>query len=991
VEFRLLGELQVRAGDRLLDLGAARQQAVLAALLVDAGRPVSAAVLIDRVWGERPPAQVRGVLYSLLSRIMRLLGEVAAAGAAPVGVERRVAGYLLTVDPDVVDLHRFERLVARAGAPSCPRAEQAAVLGAALGLWRGSPLAGIAGSWAAGVREVCRQQRLAAAIQWAQVVLQAGDPGSVLAVLPALIAEYPLAEPLEGLLMRALHAVGRDAEALDRYAGVRRRLAAELGVEPAVELRAVHQGLLLGELPSARQPSLPAQLPADVPGFTGREAELRELDRLLAPAGDRPPVTVISAVSGTAGVGKTALAVHWSHQVQDRFPDGQLYVNLRGYDPDQPVRPADALAGFLAGLGVADREIPIQLDDRAARYRTQAAGRRLLIVLDNASSVEQVRPLLPGTPAAAVVVTSRDSLPGLVATHGAHRLDLDLLPLPDAVTLLRTLIGDRVDAEPAAAAALAGHCARLPLALRIAAELALARPAGRLGDLVDELADEQQRMDLLDAGGDPRAAVSTVFSWSLRHLPPETTRLFRLLGAHPGPDIDPYAAAALAGTTTAHARTLLDALARAHLVHYTGIRRYGMHDLLRAYAAGSTAGDGSAGHRREALDRLFDYYLTTTATAMATLDPNEIPHRPPVPPATSQAPDLTGPDAARAWLDAERPVLVAVASHTVEHGWPTHTIRLSFILRRYLMDGHCTEARVVHGHALRAARDLGDRAGEAWALHGLGDCEQALALFRQLGDGNGQGRALNNLGIQEERCGRFGQAAAYLQQALTLAEQRCDRPGQAHVMSNLSRIEMRLGHYVQAADHIHRALALVRQTGDRDGEANGLAGLGHLQLHLGRHHQAADLLRQALALFRQIGSRSGQAYVLDGLGEVHTRLGRPGQAIDHHRLALGLFRELGDRDRQTWALNGLGEAAHAAGHHTDALTHHTDALALATDGGIPEQQARAHAGLGRAHTALGHPTAARHHYQHALAVYTELGTTEADDLRSHLANPDQRG
>ncbi|MPZ29228.1 MAG: AfsR family transcriptional regulator, partial [Micromonosporaceae bacterium] len=299
--------------------------------------------------------------------------------------------------------------------------------------------------------------------------------------------------------------------------------------------------------------------------------------------------------------GKTALAVHWAHRVRDRFPDGQLYVNLRGYDPDQPVAPADALARFLTGLGVAGPDVPLELEDRAARYRSEVAGRRMLVVLDNAATVEQVRPLLPGTGKCLVAVTSRDSLAGLVAVDGAHRLDLDLLPPRDAVALLRRLVGERVDAEPEAALTLVDQCARLPLALRVAAELAASRPAVPLAELVAELSDRQRRLELLDAGGDPHAAVRVVFSWSIRRLSPETARTFRLLGLHPGPDFDPYAAAALADTTLEQAGRELEQLVRAHLIHTTAPARYAMHDLLRIYAIQLVTEEDSDTDRQAAL------------------------------------------------------------------------------------------------------------------------------------------------------------------------------------------------------------------------------------------------------------------------------------------------------------------------------------------------------------------------------------------------------
>ncbi|HEX8758499.1 MAG TPA: NB-ARC domain-containing protein, partial [Pseudonocardiaceae bacterium] len=378
---------------------------------------------------------------------------------------------------------------------------------------------------------------------------------------------------------------------------------------------------------------VPAQLPADVEVFTGRSQELAELDRLLArtaettasarvTSGDSTAV-VISAVSGTAGVGKTALALRWAHRVRGQFPDGQLYVNLHGFDPEQPLSAADALAGFLRALGLAGQHIPVEVEERAATYRSLLDGRRILIVLDNASSVEQVRPLLPGAPSCVVVVTSRDSLAGLVARHSARRLDLDLLPLEDAVALLAALIGGRVHAEPDAAATLARLCARLPLALRVAAELAAARPTISLAQLVDELADEQQRLELLDAGGDARTAVRGVFSWSYQHLPATVARAFRLIGLHPGPYFDPYAVAALANTSLDQAQQMADLLARAHLIQAPHPGHYGIHDLLRAYATWLADVEDSTAEQRAGLTRLFDHYLATAAAAMDMLIPAE--------------------------------------------------------------------------------------------------------------------------------------------------------------------------------------------------------------------------------------------------------------------------------------------------------------------------------------------------------------------------------
>ncbi|MGH8921280.1 MAG: NB-ARC domain-containing protein, partial [Actinomycetes bacterium] len=383
------------------------------------------------------------------------------------------------------------------------------------------------------------------------------------------------------------------------------------------------------------------------------------------------------------GVGKTALALRWAHRVRGDFPDGQLYVNLRGYDPGQPLSADDVLAGFLRALGLAGHDIPLEVDERAAAYRSLLDGRRMLVVLDNAATVEQIRPLLPGTPSAMVVVTSRDSLAGLVARDGARRLGLDLLPPEDAVSLLRVLIGARVEVEPDAAMTLANQCARLPLALRVAAELAVARPTTSLAVLVAELVDEQLRLHLLDAGGDPRTAVRGVFSWSYQHLPADAARAFRLLGLHPGPDLDLYAAAALTDTTPGQAQHLLGLLARAHLVHTASAGRYGMHDLLRAYATHLATDEDSGHERRAVLTRLFDYYLAIVVAAMDTLVPAERHLRPRIPDPAPPGPVVADLITARAWLDAERAILAAICAHTARYGWPGHTTRLATTLFRY--------------------------------------------------------------------------------------------------------------------------------------------------------------------------------------------------------------------------------------------------------------------------------------------------------------------
>ncbi|WP_341720511.1 tetratricopeptide repeat protein [Micromonospora sp. FIMYZ51] len=652
--------------------------------------------------------------------------------------------------------------------------------------------------------------------------------------------------------------------------------------------------------------------------------------------------------------------MHWAHRDRPLFPDGQLYVNLRGYDPQRPVTAGDVLARFLNALGVTGEAVPLDPDERAARYRTEISGRRMLLILDNAASVEQVRPLLPGTPSCAVVVTSRDSLAGLVALHGAGRLVLDPLPLPDAVTLLHELIGPRADAQPAAAVALAGLCAQLPLALRLAAELAASRNPIALTDLVAELGDRQRRLRLLDAGGDPRAAVGAVFSWSYQHLAADTARAFRLLGRHPGPEIETYAVAALTGAPLDRADDLLDQLARAHLVQHLGLRRYGMHELLRAYAADLARAEESEAAQTEALSRLLDYYLATAAIAMDMLYPAERHHRPRiVVPAGAPLPAFAEPALARAWLDAERPTLVAVSGYAADHGWPAHTVRLAATLYRYLESGHHSDALTIHARALHAARIADDLPGQAHALTNLGavhrllggyeratdHLRQALTLHKLTEDSYGTARTLSNLGIVDDRLGRHESAARHQRQALVLFRAIEDRYGEAGALTNLGSVEESLGRHESAAQYHRQAYTLFGALGDPVGEAIALANLGDVETRLARYASAAEHLGQALTLFRTAGHRYGEAIALANLGQAEARLGWYGRAVDHLGQALTLFRAAGHRYGEASVLNALGEVMHATGRPDDALARHTAALRIATETGDRDEQLRAQCGL----------------------------------------------
>jgi tetratricopeptide (TPR) repeat protein len=957
-------------------------------------------------------------------------------------------GYALRVPADAVDLARFRSLVSHAAtdhrAGGDPR-RAVTSLGEALTLWQGPPLGDVASTSGHPKVVAVLGERHAAVARYGEALIANGAAADGLPILERAAAEQPLDEAVQALLIRAYQAAGRRAQAFTTYHETRGRLAEDLGVEPGPELTAAHDELLRQAVrsPATRNRAIPAQLPADVYAFTGRTGELLHLDSLVPATADAGPSTavLISAVAGAAGVGKTALAVRWAHRVRDRFPDGQLHIDLRGYDHDHPVPANDALAGFLRALGVPSSEIPLDMDERAACYRTLLDGRRMLVLLDNASSVEQVRPLLPGTSACLVVVTSRDSLSGLVARHGARRLDLDVLPPGDAFDLLRRLIGPRVDAEPAAAATLAEQCARLPLAVRVAADLAITRRETSLASLVEELTDYQRRLDLLDAGGDPRTAVRAVFSWSYQHLSEEAARAFRLMSLHPGAGLDPYAVAALTATTDVpRAGRILELLAGSHLVQRIDADRYGMHDLLRAYGLDVGRASDPEPERAAALIRLLDFYLYTASATTDLLFPGDRHRRPRLPEPPTPTPRFAGRSEALAWMDRERPSLVAISAHAAGRGWPAHAVRLGTVLSRYLdSGGHYADAFTIYAHALRAAQQTGDLLGEATISSNVGHIhlrrgdngpaaehyQRALDLFRAAGDdlglartqnniGNvlllqgdiagaaehyrqaailhrttgdrvGEGRALTNLAAACRALGQYSEAVQHGERSLCISRELDDRDDEAHVLDELGQVHLRLGHHEQAVDHVGRALDVYREAGNPLGEAYALGSLAAIRLAQGTHEPAIANCEQALALFRRLGVPNGEAEVLSTLAGLDLARGRHTEAAGHYRQSVSLHRQSGNQSGEAIALNGLGGLLVATGDIEQAHGTYSAALAVATAVGDPYERGRAHAGLAQVLRIEGDLPAARRNWEQALHRFTHLGVPEAEGVRMLLA------
>jgi hypothetical protein len=655
--------------------------------------------------------------------------------------------------------------------------------------------------------------------------------------------------------------------------------------------------------------------------FAGRTAELATLSGLLRGRADTGGTVVISAVSGTAGVGKTALAVYWAHQVADRFPDGQLYVNLRGFDlSGQMMAPAEAVRRFLDALGVPPERIPVDLDAQAALYRSQVAGKQMLVVLDNARDSAQVRPLLPGAPTCLVLVTSRNQLTGLIAADGARPVTLDLLTDDEARQLLARRLGaDRVAEEPVVVGEIITRSAHLPLALALVAARAVVSPHGGLRLLAEELRDTQHRWQTLTCD-DPTTDARAVFSWSLQALTPAAARLFRLLGLHPGPDLSAPAAASLAGIPATNVRLLLGELTRASLLVEHTPGRYTFHDLLRAYASDLTHRIDTDQQRHSATHCMLDHYLHTAHTAERLLHPTRDPITL-TPPALGVTPGIPADyQQAMDWFTTEHPVLLAAVDHAAATGRDTHTWQLAWTIGTFL---HC------RGH---------------WHDHAATG-HTALAAAHRLADPTAQANAHRNLAHAYTYLGRSDEAHTQLNLSLDLTIQAGDPTGQAHTHHRWAILWEYRGNYVQALDHICKALDLYQITGHQRGHADALNAIGWLHALLGDHYQALTSCQYALTLFQDLNDRLGQAATWDSLGYAHHHLGQHTHALTCYHHALTLYRDLSARYAEANILAHLGD------------THH----------------------------AIGNPQAARYAWQQALTILDELDHSDTDQVRTKLA------
>jgi DNA-binding SARP family transcriptional activator len=920
----LLGPLEVSVGGRPVRLSASRLQTLLAVLAMRAGEAVSVARLANAMWDRDLPADARRTVQTYVARLRGMLGGELVASSP--------GGYVLCAEPDQVDALRFLRLLdaaAVAGEPSVERAR----LAEAVALWRGTPFEGVRSTWLEDTEAPCLVEGYLAAVErLADLELAEGRHGGLVACLRELVARYPLRESLWLRLLVVLARCGRQAEALVGYEAVRVRLAEELGADPGVDLQRVHADLLAGRTPevsegvrsAAARRQVPRQLPATSGGLTGRQAALATLAGLFGDGADSAGGSVaICVISGMAGVGKTALAVHAAERLAGRVPDGPLYVNLYGATAGlRPLAPLEVLGRFLRALGMDPTAVPADLEEAAAAFRSRVAGRRLLVVLDDAADAAQVAPLLPAAAGCGVLVTSRRVLPAL---EGAVHLHLDVLDQAEALELLGQLAGwERIAAEPEAAAEVARCCGFLPLALRIAGARLAARPTWPVRALADRLGDAQRRLDELELG---EVGMRTSFTVSLEQLRAShraAAEAFGLLGVLDGPEVGVPVVARLLDVCEDAAERVLERLVDAQLVETPAPGRYQLHDLLRLYARELAGRHLRESERATAVTRVLGFYVATAWQTLDLVRPGD--HR------LARADDrwrkggleFADEQQALGWLEAERAnLLAAVEQAAGSPGVPAEiVIQLAQALFGFFrVRSHWDDRVRVNQTALRVARRLGNRSAEAQALNDLGGgywrqgryeqalaCRhQSLAIFRELGDRLGQAFSLGNFALDYRWQGRYDEALACHKESLALFRELGDRRGLGIGLGDLGLFYERLGRYEEALACHEKSLALFRELGGRDGEADCLNGLGIILRRQGRHAEALVYQQESLAIRRELGDRRGQAVSLRELGETACALDRPDEARAYWLEALAILEPLhtSDADQVCGLLAGL--------------------------------------------------------------------------------------
>ncbi|MDQ3275018.1 MAG: tetratricopeptide repeat protein [Actinomycetota bacterium] len=992
MDFRVLGSLEALQGSQPVHLGDRQQRYVLAALLLEANKPVPMDRLVEIIWGPAGHTSATTLINGYISRLRTIFKKAGADGIrldSDSGSTRT-----LRVDVARIDYFRFVDLRNQAKVAQCSGddAQAMALLHEAVALWRDDFLADLDNDeLRRPYRQTLQRIRLKALHDLAQLEFDNGNHGWVIDLLYTPVSEDPSNERLAGLLGRAMLETEDRTGALAIVKSTTRALL-DSGMTPSPELRKIQQRALRGEPEHA-----PAQLPRDHHHFTGREVELDVLLTGWRTTADQPVASSIMKISGMPGVGKTALAVHAAHRLAHHFPDGQLIINLHGFTPNLgPVAPSAALERLLKLLGVPGAAIPEGLEDRAAFFRSTLVGTRRLILLDNAKDEAQVEPLLPGTAGSLVIVTSRRRLSGLDYTRGVH---LDPMPAGDAVTLLRRIVSPhRIDWQDGAAEDVIELSGRLPLAIRLLAGRLMEHPNWQLKHLAALLRKRAQRLVEFDPA--ERRLVAT-FYVSYEQLMPEQQRVFRLLGAVPGPDFDDLDVAALADTAAPDVGEALEVLHRVSLIEDVSPGRYRLHDLLRTYAEMLDGDDPT--DRDAAVARLLGYYLHTATSATSAAFPHDRHRLPPAPQQNSPDPEFGTDQDGLNWLRSEHGNLVAAIRHSAHRGWHEFTWKLACVIWRYLYTrGYLDEWADTLRLALAAARESENVWGQAQALQHLsiacwrsGDSQQALELGRQalqlwqqLGDHHGEADAYSVFGLAAKRLGRFTEARDHYGRAMDLYAELDDRRGYANVMDNLGDIDERVGLLQPALERHNTALSILQNVHDRHGQLYVLNNIGSVRQQLGQLDDAVRLHRRALAISEEIEYPHGTAFSLNYLGAAYQKMGHLETAKEFHERALVIAEDLGDPTLGTDVNNDFGETCRARGEHTEAMEHHRLALLFANRTGDIRERARAHHGIARAMHAAELHQDAKTHWLQAVVLYRDLTIPESDHVTTELSGLD---
>ncbi|SOR77585.1 Regulatory protein AfsR [Streptomyces chartreusis NRRL 3882] len=1019
MEFQVLGPVGLRVDGQRVELGSDKERTLLAVLALDVSRPVALDTLMDRLWDGEPPPQARGNTHSYVSRLRRRLKTAPPAANAP-RIVSRAHTYTLDAPRASVDWHRFQHLVTRAGGAAADGDDEraAALLDLAERLWRGEALAGLPGLWAESVRRTLAQRRLTATVARTAAQLRLGRFAETGAELSALVDRHPGDETLAGQLMLAYYGSDRYTDALRVHQEIRHLLMTQYGSRPGAELNRIHRGILErtpaadlargraappGTAPAPPRPALPRpprNLPHQPP-LVGRRAELRDLSSMAdAPAADGQVISLesVSTVSGMAGVGKTAVAVNGAALLAPRFPDAQLYVDLRGHSPvGEPLDPGAALATLLRLLGAPAETIPVELEGRSALWRTMLAERRAVIVLDDAVSAAQIRPLLPGGSPSLTIITSRRHLTGL--PHARH-IPLDVLPSDDAVALFRAFAGAARTHSTEETARIVRLCGHLPLAIELVASRFRAHPSWTLTTLAERLTRGEGRLGEIR---DAEQEVARALDLTYQTLTEEQRTAFRRLSLHPGVDFTTDSAAAGLGLAPPAAERVLESLLACHLLREPAPDRYQYHDLLREYGRSRSMTDDTDQDRAAVLRRLTDFYVDAADRADRLAHPRRI--RPASPHARpgEHLPQWPDAEAARAWLAAERANLLATERHARSHGRAGAAARLAYAMAGFLnQECHWNDARTVLEPAVEHWARAGDQAALCRSLIHLSAVhahtarypeaadagERALRIARATGYAEAEAEVLRTLGTLAWHRGDNRAALGLFQQAFTLTAAAGDSVATARLHNNMAVTLLFLGQHDRALEHFQKSLTGFSEAGDHAALGKTLNNIGDLHMRTGDLESARRSFEESLAVLEHAGNRYDRATVRCSLADALTESGDTTAALPLYQEAFTEFRSLGDRKSQADTATGMGEAHRKAGETDKAVRHLLDALDIARTIGAAHQETRALRRLGQVYSDAGRFDSAAEYLRAAisLAEHTHEADekTKAEDLLTEL-------